>query len=223
MNIFPLGTVKSSISTGSLGNLFEPNAGAKSYKMYNNLITAFQNQTILTRKKSDPILMIEYEYSNIFSREYRQIENFVSLMEDGLTSFYVVDWHKGITPTSVDPYGTDWKVSLDNTALFSTINNQKANKALLWDGTNWKEGNVISITDNSFIIVDIDTNNYGALTRAKANSDAIVYPLYQCFFVPNALENFTKGDFVPRLDITKTTDGGYMMSGTITFVSKYKV
>lgn len=222
MNIFPLGTVKSSTSTGSLGNLFEPNAGAKSYKMYNNLITAFQNQTILTRKKSDPILMIEYEYSNIFSREYRQIENFVSLMEDGLTSFYVVDWHKGITPSSVYPNGSDWKASVDDVDLFSTVSNQKANKVIFWDGINWKEGDVITIGD-TFIVVDIDTNNYGALTLAKANTDAMIFPLYQCFFVPNALENFTKGEFVPNLDITKSNDGGFMMSGTITFVSKYKV
>jgi hypothetical protein len=223
MNIFPIGTISGATSAGSIGSLFEPNAGAKSYKVYNNLITPFQNQTLLTRKKSDPFLMLEYEYSDIFSREYRQIEHFVSLMEDGLTSFYVVDWHNGITPSAVVINGSDWKVSLDDTRLFSTVSNQKANKAFLWDGSNWKEGDVISITANSFMIVDIDTNNYGALTLAKANSDAVIYPLYQCFLVPNALENFTKGNFVPKLDITNSTDGGFMMSGTITFVSKYKV
>lgn len=225
--MFPIGDVSATSSAGLVDSVsydqFEPNAGSRSYVVYNNLVTTFQTQVILSRKQADPFLMIEYNYDNIFSREYRQIEHFVRKKEEALNSFYVVDWHKGITPSGIANSGGDWVVSIDNTRLFSTVTNQKANRAFIWDGSNWKEGPVIAISANTSITVDVDTSNYGALTLTNAQARGMIYPLYQCFLVPQALDNFKTGDFVPKMDIDTSDDGGFMMSGSLTFVSKFKV
>ena len=226
MNIFPIGTIAAATSAGTIDgvnyNMFEPNSKARSFEKHTILVSPFQMQINLSRKKADPYLIIEYEYNNIFSREYRQIEHFVYKMEDALTSFYVVDWSKGITPSSVVNSSGDWLVSITNTRLFSTVTNQKANRALLWDGLNWKEGPVVTVTANTSIAVDVDTSNYGGLILATANTYGMVYPLYECHFSPDALSSFTTGAYIPE-SANLSGDGGFVWTGSTSFSSKYKV
>uniref|UniRef100_A0A6M3KG61 Uncharacterized protein n=1 Tax=viral metagenome TaxID=1070528 RepID=A0A6M3KG61_9ZZZZ len=226
MNIFPIGTISAASSSGSLNsvsyNMFEPNARASSSVKHNILVTPYQNQIKLTRKKAEPFIIIQYDYNNIFSREYKQIEHFIYNLGDALTSFYVVNWAEGITPSSVVDASGDWTAAITNTRLFSTITNQKANRAFLWDGLNWKEGAIASLSANTSITVDVDTSNFGALTLANANANSIVYPLYECYCTPDSLADFNTTVYLPE-SINLADDGGYMRSGSISFVSKYKV
>ena len=226
MNIFPIGLIAASTSAGTIDsvsyNMFEPNVKAKSFEKHTILVSPFQQQTKLTRKKADPFLIIEYGYNDIFSREYRQIEHFVNEMEDALTSFYVVDWSKGVTSSSVTDASGDWTVAITNTRLFSTVANQRANRAFLWDGLNWKEGPVASISTNTSITVDVDTSNYGGLTLANANTYGMVYPLYECYFSVDVLANFDTGAYIPE-NVNLSNDGGYVWKGNMSFVSKYKI
>jgi hypothetical protein len=152
----------------------------------------------------------------------RQIQHFVDDHDDALTSFYFVDLSNGITPTSVTNSSGNWLVAIDNTRLYSTVSNEKADKAFLWNGNSWKEGDIDTITTNTSIVVDVDTNNYGNLSLVNANLDAIVYPMYQVYFSQNVLSNFKTGPYIDE-NITTSKDGGYMYSGIVHFIGKYKV
>ena len=226
MKIFPIGTVSNGSSSGTIDgisySMFEPNVTCHSNKVHTILVTQFENQSLLTRKKALPFLTITYEYADIFNREYRQIEHFVDDVEDALSSFFVVDFSKGLTPSSITLSSGDWVVAIDNTRLYSSTANQKANRAFIWDGINWKEGQIASVSTNTSITVDIDANNYGALSLADAQTNGMVYPLYEVYLTQNALQNFKSTKFI-HADINNSEDGGYMKTGKITFVTKYKV
>ena len=223
--LFPIGTIAAASNSGTLESvsysMFEPNANVVSAPIYNILVSRFEDQTPLTRKKKDPYLTITYTYKNIFAREFRQIKHFIDVMDDALTSFYVADFSEGQTPTSVTG-AADWTVAIDNTRLYSTVVNNKANRALLWNGVGWKEGQVVTVTANTSIVVDADTNNYGALAVAEANTNSVVYPVYTAYLVPESLSNFKPSIFVPRT-MSTSGDGGFLYSGDLTFISKYKV
>lgn len=228
MDIFPIGTISAASSSGSIDSvsydMFEPNAGAYSKKQYSVLVTQYQNQTFMTRKKAEPILMLTYKYSNIFSKEYRQIEHFVdSIAEEALNSFYVIDWSRGQTPSAIADSGGDWVIDIDNTQLYSTVTYMKAWRALIWDGADWKEGPVTAITANTDITVDVDTSNYGNLTLANAQSRGWVYPMYLCYLIQDPLSNFDSSSFVRNEDIDLDDVGGFIYSGEINFFSRYKV
>jgi len=224
--LFPIGTIAAASDSGTLESvsysMFEPNNDVISYPIYDILVSKFENQTPLTRKKKDPYLMIEYSYSNIFTREYRQLKHFVDVMEDALTSFYIVDFSAGQTPTSITDSGGDWVVAIDNTRLYSTVTNSKACRAFIWNGRSWKEGPITSISTNTSITVDVDTSNYGGLSVTDANSSGMLYPIYTVYLAQESISNFKATNFLPGT-ISTSQDGGNMYSGTLTFISKYYV
>jgi len=226
MNLYPIGLIAAASDAGTLDSvsysLFEPNKKCSSQSIHDILTTKFQDQTMLARKKSFPFLTIQYEYENIFDREFRQIEHFVAEMEDALTSFFVVDFSKGLTPSGITDSTGDWVVAITNTRLFSEVANQKAHRAFVYNGSSWKEGPITAITTNTSITVDVDTSNYGALALASANSSSIVYPMYQVYFSSNVLQNFSTSVYIEE-DRNLTDDGGFMRSGSMGFISKYKV
>lgn len=226
MDIFPIGTVAGSSSNGTIDSIsysmFEPNKNCKSSPVYNVLSIRYEQQTLATRKKSEPYLTVLYEYDNIYDREFRQIEHFIDDKEDSLTSFFLIDWSHGQTPTAVTDSSGDWIVSIANTRLYSTITNNKAYKVVLWDGSNWKEGSINSISANTSVTVDVDTNEYGALTVANANLYANIYPLYQVYCAVNSLSSFVVGEYFNE-SVSISKDGGFMRTGNISFMSKYKV
>ena len=227
MNIFPIGAAQAANSQGSMNSVttwpfFEPNLRCSSNKIYTVLTSRFENQTLQSRKKAEPYLMINYEYENIFAREFHQIETFIDLVEEGLNSFYVVDFSRGQTPTGVTDSSGDWVVAIDFTNYYSTTANQKATRAFLTDGINWKEGPVDSMSANTSITVDVDGSNYGSLLLATANTSAVVFPLYEVYLVPNSMSDFKAGTFVGG-KMTLTKDGGFIRSGSISFTTKYKV
>lgn len=227
MDIFPIGTISAASDDGTIDSItytmFEPNGGCKSGETDNVLITLFEKKTMLTRKKAEPSLNLSYIYTNIFDREYRQISHFVKSVEGTLTSFWVVDFSMGQSPTSVTDSSGDWVVAIDNTRLYSIIANKKANRAFLWDGkSSWKEGNIVAISTNVSITVNVDGSNFGDLSLANANADAFVYPMYEVYLIKGTLDNFNITNFWDD-KIRTSTDGGYMRSGTINMISKYKV
>lgn len=223
--LFPIGTLSNGSGTGSLNSVsyspFEPNGGCKSTPVYNNYTTKFQQQTLLTRKQGLPFLQISYEYNNIFSSEYNQIEHFISSVEDNLTSFFVVDYSKGIDPATIT---NSYDFLTNNTRLYSEVANQKANNLLFSNGYKWKFATITNISANTSVTVNVTaTNNaasfLGDLTSTQVTAAGVfVYPVYECYTTGNSLDNFKKGEY-----IIDSVERGFMYSGELNFVSKYKI
>ena len=224
MLIFPIGTAVAATSFGTIDSrtykIFEPNNGANSFINDNVLITSFEQMTTLTRKKSSPSLTIQYSYNDIYNDEFRQIEHFVeSASEGALTSFYIVDFSRGQTPTNVASVSNDWSISINDTRFYSTTQNQKANHAVVWDGKRYKEGQVSVLSANASITLDINTNNYGSLPLTKAQSDGILYPLYEVYLPQSAMGSFKQTQYWNDKSVHK----GFMRTGDLGFVTRYKV
>ena len=131
MDLFPIGTLVAATNLGTVDSIsykmFEPNAGVRSYNKHSILVTTFQNQMMLTRKKAEKHLVLTHSFKNIFDREYRQIERFLNGKDESLTSFYCVDWDKPIQPTNVASVSNMWQVALDYTKDYSATSNMKSN------------------------------------------------------------------------------------------------
>ena len=223
LQLFPIGNTASKVSTGSIdGNvytMFEPNDGCRSHKIHTTLLTNFQDQTMLSRKKAEPYLTITYTYNNIFNREFKQIEHFVDEVDDALTSFYTIDWSRGEQPNLVASAGA-WTVYVNDTRNYSATTNKKSNKAFIWNGSSWKMGVVTTVTAASSIVVTLSPNNRGSLTHSTIKKPlTMVYPVYEVRFADNVLSNFDKGEYWDD----DSNDRGFLRSGMISFVSKYKV
>lgn len=224
--LFSIGTIAASSSSGTISglsySLFEPNNGCSSNSNYSTLVHEFENKTLFTRQTALPFQSIVYEYENIWTKEFNQIRQFVDFVDDALTSFWVVDWSKGQDPTSFGSWGTSTVIAIDDTSLYSTIANYKSNNVLIWDGGNWKIGNVGAISTNTSITVNITGNNYGDLTQSSAASGGYMYPIYTCYLSANTLAGFSRGTYIDR-PVSLTGIGGFMYSGSITFRGKYKI
>jgi len=226
IKIFPIGLISATSDTGILDSIvydfFEPNNGCSDNYQFDILTSMFQNRIMLTRKKSEKTLVIEYRFENILDREFRQIEHFIESVDESLTPFWIIDFSKGQTPDSIANSSGDWLVSIKNTRLFSIIANQKAHRVFIKWGKSWKEGTVVTISTNSSIVVDVDTNNYGNLSLANANLHAMIYPMYEVYVMQNSLANLKTTVYIPE-SININQSGGWMRSGSLSFVSKYKV
>jgi len=227
MDLFPLGTLVAAESYGTIGgvsyNFFEPNDKCKSFVTATSLVTRFQNQTILARKKAEQYLTINYSYRNIFSTEFDQIQHFLENKDEAVNSFYVVDLAKGVLPSAIDT-STTWIASIANTRLYSATTNLKSNYVFFYNGLVWKVGTITTVTTNTSVTCDVDTNNFGTMTDALGSvvtgrRPTMIYPIYQCFAVPGVLATFDVTEWWPNVD----TDRGYMWSGNISFTSKYSV
>ena len=227
MKLFPIGTVVAATNFGTIDSInykiFEPNNGCRSFKVHTTLTTLFQSQVRLTRKKAAPYLTLTYMYDNIFDREFKQIEHFVDDVDDALTAFHIIDLSRGQSPSYIASSAGTWTIGLDNTRFYSATANFKSNKGIIWDGHgNWKIGDVSAIKLNASVNFDISTNNYGALTDTNASIEGLLYPLYEVYLNAGAMSDFKSTNYVEsKLNTSK--DGGLLRSGTITFLSKYKV
>ena len=227
--LFPIGTMSDSESIGTIDsinyNMFEPNSGCSSIKQHNILVSPFLSQVLQTRKRSDPFLMITYKYSDIFSKEFRQIEHFLYDNESSLNSFLCIDWSKGFTPNSITLSSNDWVISTLNTNDYSIYNGYKASRVFVWyaKAKKFRVGSIAALTANTSFTVDLDANEYGDLSVTNANSYGTVYPLYESYVDVKDLSGFRTNQYVPGYDISASAVGGFMYSGEIKFVSKYKV
>lgn len=227
MELFPVGLLSAASGTGMIDAVlypfFEPNKGVSSNPVYTELQTKFGNQTVLTRKTAEPFLTIKYDYSNIFASEYRQIEHFIASKDDAVISFYVVDLNQGEVPTAINTSST-WIPSIANTRLYDTIINQKANYIFFNNGISWKIGTVTTVTENTSVTTDVDTNNFGTLSDTDGaiiagDQRVHIYPMYTCYLTPGSLQNFKQSGYWSNDD----SDRGPVYSGSISFVSKYKI
>lgn len=219
--LYPIGEVVASSLSGTIDGIsytqFEPNYKADSHRKYTTLVSQFESQFKQVRKKAEPYLTIKYEYENIFSREYRQIEHFVNNVGGGLSSFLAVDWSKGITPTNVS---SGWVVSVPDTTLYSAHVSAGANQAILWTGVAWIMGTVTSVTANTSITL---SPVEGKLNYTQATAKANLYPVYDVYLIEDPAGGFRMSQFIPIEDINLTNEGGTMYSGSVSFVGKYKI
>ena len=227
ISLFPIGTTASGVDYGTIDDIqydmFEPNAGCVSHKVHTTLLTTFQDQTMLSRKKAEPYLNITYNYTYIFNREYRQIEHFVDSVDDALTPFFTIDWSQGRTASNVASAAGNWVVSIDRTLDYTATTNMKSNKMFVWNGTSWKMGDVSSTIKNTSVTISISTNNRGGLKHTNISLDkTLVYPVYEVRLTPNALNNFERTVYWKE-QVKNDTNGGFMRSGEIAMISRYKV
>ena len=227
MRLFPIGTIANGSDSGTTSGVtytfFEPNSGCKSGKVHNILVSRFQNQTAMTRKVTDPFIQIKYDYEDIYNREFKAIENFVDSVDEALTSFLVVDFDNGKSPSSVSSVLDTWEVVIDSTDRYSSVTNYKSNKMFLWDGvSSWRIGTVSDVDTNATVTMDLTGSLFGALTLANASAKAYVYPVYTAYLGQGALSSFKNTEFLKE-NVTLGSDGGWMKSGNVEFISKYKV
>lgn len=225
MKIFPIGNTQTASNFGTLDGqyyeMFEPNAGCKAVPTYSTHLTTFKDQILQTRQKAKPYKVVSYNYENIFDREYSQIEHFTEDVEESLTSFYIVDWSKPRSVNAVGSSGGVWTVHTNDTREYSAIPNQKANRVFIWSGSKFKVGQILSMTTNASIRIDV-SSNIGALSNTAASVESRIYPLYECYMQPNSLANFNVTDYWDE-DVGFGLDGGYRQTGNIAFVTKYKI
>ena len=225
MKIYPIGTVAAASNQGTVDSLsysmFEPNESCQSWPVHNILQTKYQDQSLVSRKKSSPYQQVVYNYDNIFTREFRQIERISMDIDESLNPIFVPDFSRGISPSNVATGAAKWTISVDDTYFYSATPGYKSNRALVWNGRAWKEGAVTAVTLNTSIVVDIQSNRYGALTLADA-PQGMVYPLYECYMAAGSLQSFKPGAYWQE-DITTGEPGGYLFSGNINFTTRYKV
>jgi len=220
--LFPIGTVQNN-ATGLIDsveyNMFEPNKGVTSKDVHNVLVSQFEQQSISTRKKANPFITLSYEYENIFAREYNQIEHFVnSIAQGGLSSFYVIDFSRGITPSSVHvTAGGNWQPALSNTRYWA---NTKIYACAYTATYGWRLAPYLTKTANASITINRSGVDYGDLTSTNFATYGKLYPAYEAFCVPDPIANFKIGPHINQ-DIDLTGDGGYTRSGTVAFVGKY--
>ncbi len=223
MILFPCGTINSSDSTGTLNHvtytIFEPNENSSSKKIYYNLISSYETQILTTRQKAEPSLSITYTYKNIFNKEFQQIKHFVNHRSAELSSFYTINWETGFTPTTVASVAGNWQIVGDSTLDYSATSNMKSNYMILWDGNKFRVGNVTAINSATRLTIN---PTYGNLGLSDAQSDANSYPVYEVRFSENPLNNFETTEYIGGT-LSNSDFAGYMHSGTVSFISKYKV
>lgn len=224
MLVFPVGTINSSDSTGTLNDstytLWEPNNGCHVSRIYHNIVEKFEAGIITTRQKAEPLLTITYNYDNIFHKEYKQIEHFVRHRKAELHSFYTIDWSSGYTPDSVASLVSGrWKITIDSTLDYSATGNMKSNFGILWNGSAFRIGQIYSV--NTATSVDM-LLQYGNLSLTKAQTESNFYPIYNVYFTQNPLSGFQPTVYIGG-DLSNTDFAGYMRSGTVSFITKYKV
>ena len=223
MILFPCGTINSSDSTGTLNHvtyrMFEPNENSSSKKVFYNLLSSYETQILSTRQKAEPSLSIIYTYKDIFNKEFQQIKHFVSHRSAELNSFYTTDWENGFTPSTVASVAGNWQVVGDSTLDYSATSNMKSNYIMLWDGNKFRVGDVTVINSATRLTMN---PSYGNLSLSDAQSDANAYPIYEVRFSENPLKNFEPSVFIGGT-LSNTEFAGYMHSGTVSFISKYKV
>jgi len=228
MDLFPIGTVAASSNKGTIEgvsySMFEPNSKVSSRPIFSTLVTRFENVSMATRKKAEPILTLSCAYDGIFTREYRQLQHFIDFVEAELNSFFIVDLSQGLSPSSVTTV-SNWVANIDNTRLFSTITNKKANYVFFWNALSWKIGQVSTVTANTSLTCDV-SDDLGAMTAAQAavvtgNLKTLIYPMYEVF-ISGGLDSFKQVEFIDET-INLTNDGGATYSGELSFTSRYKV
>lgn len=214
MYLFPIGTPAASASTGTVGtntySFFEPNDGATGSLQRNIQTILMQDKMVSAYKKNSPTRQIVYKYSNILTREYNVIKDFAYVIADGgLNSFFVVDLSAGeYVGTVASPY----TISLSYTNLYSTVSSAGAYYGFAWNGSNFMIGTVSNKSSSSVSLTKIG----GVATVTGAT----VYPVFEVFSVPGAMESFNSTIFYKS---EGNNESGWLWEGSIMFTSKYPV
>lgn len=210
MNLFPIGAVSDSDSTGTFGTFFEPNSKVNSSYIHNVQTLTLQNITINTYKKQEPFRKITYEYKDIFDFEYEKIKKFSDLVEGGLNSFFVVDLGLGTYIGTVSA----GSLTVPYSSCYSTLSSVGAYYSFAWNGVDFMIGAVDSSSTGHITI----SHQYGETSVSKAT----IYPIYEVYVAQGDFDNFSTTVFYKSMGTsTVNTDHGWMRDGTLNFISKY--
>jgi len=189
-------------------SLVEPNSGCKSSPQDTTLSGISENHSIVTRQKIPIYRNIQYTFSDIWHREYREIERFYELCNGKADRFYAIDFSAGEPVTGFKIAGGNLTASITDTSSFNTT----AGKGGYWQccvkstNASLRVGKSVSISADANVVF---VASYGDLTNFVTGK-VTAYPLYNCIFTDD-LSNFKVGEHNPETD----ADGGYMRSGNV--------
>jgi len=213
MKVFPIGLVDS--TTESIGILdsieyafFEPNSKVTGADTYLVDELQMQDHTIATNKRGEPVRNFSYEYENIFDREYKEIEHFMSYVGEALTSCYAIDLSMGEPIATVS---SPYELTISLARKYSTVEHIKSNYAFVWNGSDFMIG-AVTDTDSTSITL---SHSYGLTTITNGK----IYPMYEVYIVSGAIQNFKPVVFYE----SDTADSGWVWSGSVAFKTKYTV
>lgn len=215
MNLFPIGTVDSTSSQGtidSISNLFfEPNDGVTGgAPKFNMNVIKVKDQFINTYKTGVASKQFGYKYKNIFDREYRILDSFVTFVEGSLTSFFAVD-----LSTSDYLLGTitdSTSISTNISRYFSSTLHTKANHAFIWNGIDFMIGTINDLNTTSITI----SHTYG---KSSIPNSPMLYPIYEVYLTTDFSSAFTPDVYYKTVGV----DRGWIRSGALAFITKYGV
>lgn len=217
MDLFPAGTINASNSTGTLGSMFEPNAGCTHDPIHNTLISQMETNLLVTRKKAERSHVFNYEYEGIWSREFLQIEKFFNAVNGRLTSFYLADFSR-MQRASLSLDSGNYTVTVGGTlssfetSYYTTVTGEGGNYILVWDALNSKfRLGIIATINTGVSVVFPDATDFGDL--AAGGSKIVACPVYRVYFSQDQL-NPKKKEFNPSDD----ADGGFTYDISLSFV-----
>lgn len=215
MWLFPVGELNAA-TTDSVGyidsvsySFFEPNNGASCINVFNVDSLKMKDMAISTYQLAKPMKKFTFSYENIFHREYSQLDAFTYAVGGNLTSFHLANLSMGelytgtVTVTST--------VSILAGRLYSTILNNKANYVLAYNGTSFMVGTITAYSASSISF----TRAFGA----NSVENPMLSPIYEVYMGEDTMNNFQTAAF----NADTGTDGGWIWSGSISFISKYTV
>jgi len=215
--LYPVGIVTGTAdsrggwTSGSpVNDFFEPNRGCVSQVVDNTLISQFENHSIQTRQRTPSYRTLQYQYEDIWAREYEMMERFYELRNGRASRFYVIDLSQQETCTAMALAGGNISASIPDTHRFSTTAGRTGYYAAAWKPAQASLviGKMVSISADKQITF---TASWGDLTAY--GGDIYVYPVIECYFSDN-LSNFKQGEFNPEVG----DDRGYMYSGNVSFL-----
>lgn len=214
MNLFPIGTVDASSSYGVISSItnsfFEPNAGISGgAPKFNMNVVKVKDQFINTYKTGVASKQFGYKYENIFDREYRIIDLFITSVGGGLLSFHAVDL--GISDYLTGTV-TAGNIITNISRYFSNNIYTKANYAFIWNGIDFMIGAITDLDNDSITI------SHTCGVDSVPNSP-VLYPIYEVYLTTDFSSAFTPNVYYKTIGI----DRGWIRSGAVAFMTKYGV
>ena len=216
MELFPIGTLNSSNSTGTYGSFAEPNKNCSHNVVHTSLVAQMESNVLVTRKKAERSHIFTYSYENIWAREFLQIEKFFNAMYGRVTSFYLADLSR-MQRSSLSLGGGNYTVTFGGsltsfeTSYYTTTEGEGGQYVFVWDaaGFKFRLGKIATI-NTSVSVVFPDATDYVDL--AAGTTPIVACPVYRVCFGQDQL-NAEPGEFNPSDD----ADGGFMYSLDISF------
>lgn len=217
MELFPIGTLNSSDSSGTYGSIFEPNVGCSHNIIHMSLVSQMESNVLVTRKKAERSHVFNYSYDHLWAKEFLQIEKFFNSMSGRVTSFYLIDFsrmQRASLSLNSGNYTVTYGGSLSafETSYYTTVEGEGGQYICVWNASSskFRIGKIATITANTSVVFP-DATDYGDLVATTTS--IVACPVYRVYFSQDQLTSELQ-EFNPSDDIY----GGFMIKVDVSFV-----